>query len=531
MPNTGLKRILYVEDDEGLARLLQKRLERQSFLVDTTISAEEAIQRLEQQRYDMVLLDYHLPGMNGLEALDIMMQLPKAPPVILLTASGDESVAVAALEKGATDYAVKDTGQNYFDLLPAIMQAAYTRETLQRENDLQRQELEMAKERAENANNAKSNFLATMSHEIRTPLNVVTGLTAVLARTKLDAEQTKIVDILRSNADLLLKLINDLLDISRIEGGHVQLEAAGFELSSVLQDIRFMFEEQARRKNISFNLTDITEGRRYIGDRTRVQQIVMNLVSNAIKFTDHGEVKVTTAIVQKNHKPYVEIAVHDSGIGIAPEHLPMIFNKFTQADETITRRYGGSGLGLSIAYSLTTIMDGNITVQSVPGRGSIFTVTLCLPPCASAKEERPSPSLSTASTPPAGGMILLVEDYAPNIMVATMMLEDMGYEVMAVDSGAKALSTIAEQQKPFAAILMDVQMQDMDGLETTRRIRELEIRKGFRHAIIGVTAHALAGDRERCLAAGMDDYVSKPIHADILATKLRELTKIPACHP
>ena len=529
MPNSTLQRILYIEDDEGLARLLQKRLERYHFDVATAFTAEEGLERLKNERYDLVLLDHHLPGMNGLEALDVIMAMEGPPPVILLAASGDEHVAVAAWEKGAADYAVKDAGQGYFDLLPAIMQAAYIRERLLRENEQQRLDLKEAKEKAESANQAKTNFLATMSHEIRTPLNVVTGLTSLLAKTKLNEEQTRIVKTLSSNADLLLKLINDLLDISRIEAGHVLLESTRFEFSSVLDDIKAMFHEHARHKNVNFTLTDATKGSSYIGDRTRVQQIVMNLVSNAIKFTESGEVDVITEFVQRaDAPPCIRLTVRDTGIGIAPEYLPNIFGKFTQADETITRRYGGSGLGLSIAHSLAKMMEGEITVQSEPGKGSIFIATICLQHChgedGGACEIEATPSAEQSP----GGTILLVEDYAPNVMVASMMLEDLGFSVVAAASGAEAIQAVFESGLTFLAILMDVQMQGMDGLETTQRIRQLEKEKGIRHTIIGVTAHALAGDRERCISGGMDDYISKPIHPDILAAKLRSLVSAKA---
>lgn len=529
MPNSTLQRILYIEDDEGLARLLQKRLERHRISVETSFTAEDGLERMKNERYDLVLLDYHLPGMNGLEALDAIIAMQGAPPVIILTGSGDESVAVAALEKGAADYAVKDTGQSYFDLLPAVIQAAYTKDRLVRENELQRQELSEAKEKAEAANQAKSNFLATMSHEIRTPLNVVTGLTTLLAKSKLDEQQTKIVKTLSSNADLLLKLINDLLDITRIEAGHVVLESTRFEFSSVLDDIKMMFHEHARQKNVQFTLIDATQGNHFLGDRTRVQQIVMNLVSNAIKFTEAGEVVVTTEFVEReNAPPCIKLTVKDTGIGIAPEYLPHIFGKFTQADETITRRYGGSGLGLSIAHSLAQMMEGDITVESEAGKGSVFVATICLQHCHGEQGNScdTQPATTPETNPPMQGTILLVEDYAPNVMVASMMLEDLGFSVVAAASGDEAIQIISTPGQTFLAILMDVQMQGMDGLETTRRIRQIENERGLRHTIIGVTAHALAGDRERCISSGMDDYMSKPIHPDILSAKLRSLLPV-----
>ncbi|MFZ4541418.1 MAG: ATP-binding response regulator, partial [Rickettsiales bacterium] len=195
------------------------------------------------------------------------------------------------------------------------------------------------------------------------------------------------------------------------------------------------------------------------------------------------------------------------------------------ADETITRRYGGSGLGLSIARSLAKMMDGDIHIDSTQGKGSIFRAVICLDHCETcdATEEVNIAPVETR-TAAQGNEILLVEDYAPNIMVATMILEDLGYVVTSAENGTRAIAVVEQRMTPFNAILMDVQMHGMDGLETTRRIRDIEKNKGFRHTIIGVTAHALAGDRERCINAGMDDYVSKPIHPDILAKKLRVLT-------
>ena len=259
-----------------------------------------------------------------------------------------------------------------------------------------------------------------------------------------------------------------------------------------------------------------------------VQQIIMNLVSNSIKFTDKGSVTLTTEVTSgEDNTAFIKITVEDTGIGIHPDNVSSIFHKFTQADETITRRYGGSGLGLSIAHSLATLMEGDITVESQVGKGSIFTVTLKLTRCWEKPTElqKQSPQM-LAGHSSHHKTVLLVEDYAPNVMVATMMLEDLGYEVISVNNGHDALNMIKEQERHFEVIFMDVQMHGMDGLETTRRIRQYEAETGIRNTIIGVTAHALAGDRDRCLSSGMDDYISKPIHPDILAAKLQKAMPI-----
>ncbi len=522
MPDTKLNRILCVEDDEGLARLLQKRLQRHGFTIDICLSGEAALERLVQETYDMILLDYHLPGMSGLEMLDRLKTMPNPTPVIVLTASGDERIALAALEKGAADYAVKDSEQTYIDLLPAVMQAAFTKERLLRIYEQQKQELVLAKEKAEAANQAKSNFLATMSHEMRTPLNVVIGLARLLSEAQLGPKERNMLDTILSSADLLMKLINDLLNLTRIESGQIELELQDFDFSQLLEDMRVMFETQAKEKNLGFGIVDETKQCRVTGDRTRIQQILVNLIGNAIKFTETGGIAVLARATFSSGDAFITVDVKDTGIGIEPEKMPVIFEKFTQADETITRRFGGTGLGLPISRSLAELMGGHIVAESKPGKGSSFTLTLSLKTVAAAPaQNKTKEKIIVPDHADRHDTVLVVEDYPPNIMVASMMLESLGFKVVVAADGQQAIEHVTAASSPFTAILMDVQMQDMDGLETTRLIRELETGKGFKNTIIGVTAHALAGDREKCIAAGMDDYISKPIHYEILSSKLQ----------
>jgi PAS domain S-box-containing protein len=398
-----------------------------------------------------------------------------------------------------------------------------------KENELQRKELSVAKEKAEAANCAKSDFLATMSHEIRTPTNVVVGLSSMLAHTKLDSRQKEMVGALNTNADMLLSLVNDLLDLSRIEAGQVTLDMHSFTFEEMCSSVYAIFNEQAAKKNLHFSITNNTGIQPFHGDPTRIQQILINLISNALKFTLQGSVAVTVDYepLARSQRAQVQISVADTGVGIPPEKLSAVFEKFVQADQTVSRRFGGSGLGLSISKQLSEMMDGDILVTTEVGRGSTFTLSL---PLELGKVQKIEPALEAvpSATTGAAGTVLVVEDYAANVMVVSMMLETFGYAVDVARQGREAIKTIEESKAPYTAILMDVQMQDMDGYETTRRIRAIEVTKGFRNFIIGVTAHAMAGDREKCLAAGMDDYMTKPINLDTLEQKIGQLAKVAA---
>lgn len=384
-------------------------------------------------------------------------------------------------------------------------------------------QLEMERDRAQAANKAKSEFLANMSHEIRTPMNVVLGLANILAKSSpLTEKQLEYIKTLHLSAESLLTIINDLLDFSKIETRNFSLENIPFSLHNLLHDLKKQLTVSAQDKNIALEVEfSCIRDRFFMGDPTRVRQILVNLCGNAIKFTETGTVRIMVhcppfALNQEND---IVISVEDTGIGIAPENLDTIFDKFTQADSSITRKYGGTGLGLAISKTFAEMMGGDIGVTSVVGKGTTFTVRLPLV-LTERPDDHPSDMGETNEMQSEKGNVtaLIVEDYQPNVLVARTYLEHFGMQADVAENGHKALEKVKEKIYDF--ILMDVQMQGMDGYEATKAIRLFERGAGRRPTrIIGMTAHALVGDREKCLQAGMDEYISKPFNPD----KLKEI--------
>ena len=535
MLQTTMKPKILIVDDK-IANLIALESLLDDFEVDfvRALSGSEALTQTFSNEFALAIIDIQMPEMDGYETVELLRRSKstKYLPVIFVSAIyKDDFYVVKGIETGAVDFISKPINDKILQGKVKVFLNLYVQrkelEKIITERDAKNEQLletitklehtknklKEAKEKAEAATQSKSMFLANMSHEIRTPLNGILGMADILKQTSLSKEQNEILETIKVSGSNLFAIINDILDFSKIEASQIELENIVFNLKNEIEEIRKLFSIKVMEKAIKFNINispDIPSN--LIGDPIRIKQIIINLVNNSIKFTkNEGSVSLSVEHAgEANDKLNILFKVSDTGIGISKEGKMRLFKAFSQTEKSTTRKYGGTGLGLAISKSLSELMGGNIGVESELGKGSTFWFTTVLGICQKKTEFKDKTKVESETTGNESLRILLAEDNPINQRVAVFNVKKLGHVIDIAEDGKIAVEMY--KTKEYDLILMDIQMPVMNGIEATKEIRKYESEnQNFKKIkVIAMTASAMKGDKERFIAAGMDDYISKP---------------------
>jgi signal transduction histidine kinase len=510
-------RLLVIDGSRIIHEMIRDALQPLHVEATFTSCGAEALESARRGAYDLILLERFLPDIEGLEVLKRLRQEPSTAlaPVIMVTSCDLPSHVAEAMDAGAVDYIRKPFSAAE---VRARVQSALRSYRLQRE-------LLAAKSEAEAASRSKSDFLANVSHEIRTPMTAILGYAELLGESLLDPADVQAVGAIRRNGRHLLEVIDDILDIVRIEAGRLEIESSQASPIEIAQEVLQMLRIRAQEKDLDLVVEiDGPVPKSIPTDSRRLRQILLNLVVNAIKFTERGRIRIGLAMAAAHTgQAALEFEISDTGIGIEPTMIERVFEPFAQGDSSLTRAHGGAGLGLAICRSLAAALGGGLRVRSQPGKGSTFTLSLGVGridqlefvdaeqagDAAAALGARPAVDASPCESeaPLAGCRVLLAEDGVDNQRLISLILRKAGAKVVLAENGRLALDLALSAPAGFDVVLMDIQMPVLDGCETTRRLRAA----GFSSPIIALTAHAMPGDRQTFLSAGCDDFMPKPI--------------------